>query len=60
LPLAQASALRRLLKTSVNDNLARSGLNIPVFESDIHAGETPLPHFMGRLDKWLAAVKSLG
>lgn len=59
-PLAQASALRRLLNASVNDNLARSGLNIPVFRSDTHPGETLLPHFIDRLDKWLDAVDALG
>lgn len=59
-PLAQASALRRLLNASVNDNLARSGVSLPVFESDTHTGETLLPHFIDRLDKWLDAVNALG
>ena len=59
-PLAQASALRRLLNASVNDNLANSGLSLPIFESDIHAGETLLPHFIDRLDDWLTAAEALG
>jgi hypothetical protein len=59
-PLAQASALRRLLTASVNGNLARSGLNIPVFQSEAYTGETLLPHFMERLGLWLDAVDRLG
>lgn len=59
-PLAQASSLRRLLRASVNDNLARSGVGVPVFACDLHSGETLLPHFLTRIRELLAAVDALG
>ena len=58
--LAQASSLRRILKTSVNDNLARCGLGLPALAIEPHAGEALLPYFIGRMNDVLDTLDKFG
>lgn len=59
-PLAQASSLRRILKSSVQDNLARCGLGLPSIELDAYSGETLMPYFLRQMTELLNAVDSAG
>jgi hypothetical protein len=59
-PLAQASSLRRILITSVNDNLASCGLGLPALAIEPHAGEALLPYFITRMNDVLDTLDKLG
>jgi hypothetical protein len=59
-PLVQASSLRRILKASVQDNLARCGLGLPSIEVDAYSGETLMPYFLSQMSELLIAVDSAG
>lgn len=48
--LAQASALRRILRNSVADGLDRSGLPFIFGDDSAHTGETLIPYFVDRLN----------
>lgn len=59
-PLAQASALRRLLQHDALAGLARSGLPVTFGGGQQHAGESLLPFFVGQLREVLDGVHRLG
>lgn len=59
-PLAEASSLRRMLKATVNDGLASSGLGLPALALSSHTGETLIPYFITRMNGVLDAVDGLG
>lgn len=59
-PLAQASALRRVLKASVTDNLAASGLPIIFGDDQPHTGESLIPFFIARMREVLDTIQHLG
>ncbi len=59
-PLAQASALRRALKTSITENLAASGLPIVFGDDKPHIGESLIPFFIARMREILDAIEQLG
>ncbi|HNX33433.1 MAG TPA: winged helix-turn-helix domain-containing protein [Kiritimatiellia bacterium] len=59
-PLAQASSLRRILKTSVNDNLAVCGLGLSALVFESYTGEALLPYFITRMNDVLDTVDTLG
>jgi DNA-binding transcriptional ArsR family regulator len=58
--LAQASALRRELKSGIADNLARSGLPPILAGEESQAGEALIPFFVERMGGVLDAVEELG
>lgn len=59
-PLAQASSLRRILITSVNDKLVSSGLGLPALATEPHTGEELLPYFITRMNNVLDTLDKLG
>jgi hypothetical protein len=59
-PLAQASALRRLLQRDALAGLARSGLPVAFGGGQQHAGESLLPFFVGQLREVLDGMHRLG
>jgi DNA-binding PadR family transcriptional regulator len=59
-PLEQASELRRVLKSRLADNLARSGLPLTLVGEESQAGEELLPFFVERMGGVMEAVERLG
>jgi hypothetical protein len=59
-PLAQASALRRLLEPAILDGVARSGLPSVFGDARAHEGEALLPFFVDGMRRTLEAVEALG
>ena len=55
--LAQASALRRILRHSVADRLDRTGLSFTFGDASAHTGETLIPYFVNRMT---ALLRKLG
>lgn len=59
-PLAQASALRRILKASLLDDLAHCELPIIVGDDQLHPGESLIPFFTQQMRLVLEAIEQLG
>jgi len=59
-PLAQASALRRVMRSTILDNLARSNLPFVFGDDASYPGESLVPFFVDRMRQALSAVHSLG
>lgn len=59
-PLAQASALRRLLEPAILDGFARSGLPIVFGDDRAYEGEALLPFFVDGMSRTLDVVEGLG
>lgn len=55
-PLAQASALRRVLKTSIMDNIAASELPVAFGNDKPHTGESLIPFFISAMRQVLDVV----
>jgi len=59
-PLAQASALRRILRAGVLDALADSGLPVVFGDDQRHVGESLIPFFVARMREVFDRVQELG
>lgn len=59
-PLAQASAIRRVLGSSILDGIARSRLPIVFGDERPHEGESLLPFFVDGMRRTLDAAEQLG
>lgn len=59
-PLAQASALRRVLKASIIDSLAHSGLSVVLGDDQPHTGASLLPFFIAEMRRIMDAVEQHG
>lgn len=59
-PLVQASALRRILRDSVLDGIARSGLPVVLGDDRPQEGEALLPFFVDAMSRTLDAAERLG
>lgn len=59
-PLAQASALRRVLRESLVDQLAASGLPIMPGDDRRHAGEAVIPFFIAQMREIFDILHRLG
>ena len=58
-PLAQASSLRRFVKTSIADNITASGLPVVFGDDKQHIGESLIPFFIARIRAVLTAIEQL-
>ena len=58
--LGQASALRRVLKSDVLENIARSGLPVIFGDDQPHSGESLIPFFIARMRMVLDTIQKLG
>lgn len=56
--LTQASALRRILKNTVIDNLNRSGLSTTLNDEKEYTGERLIPYFIDRMENALNELSS--
>ena len=59
-PLAQSSALRRILRNGVSEGLAQSGVMVSFGGADRCAGESLVPFFVDRTRELLSALHALG
>lgn len=62
-PLAQASSLRRILKSSVTTQLDRSGAVVVFGDDSAHSGESLIPFFVARMRtilEWTERSSSVG
>jgi hypothetical protein len=59
-PLAQSSELRRVLKSGIAEDLARSGLPMAFGGEESQAGEALMPFFVERMGGAIEAVERLG
>jgi len=59
-PLAQSSALRRVLRSTIIENIAHSNLSVIFGDDTAHPGESLLPFFIDRMRHVLTALHGLG